>query len=142
MTIVGFNFTKINVERKALPKGKINIKNNVGIKKVEEADLSLGKNKQSGLKFTFDFTASYEPKVGSINLGGEVLYLLEEKKVKEIVKTWKKDKKAPKDLTATVLNTVLQKCNIQALVLARDINLPPPIPLPKVNVADTKSYIG
>jgi len=142
MTIVGFNFTKINVERKGLAKGKINIKNNVGIKSVEEADLSLGKSKQSGLRFVFEFTSKYEPDVGEIMITGDVLYLEDEKKVKSVLKDWKKDKKIPKELTATILNTVLQKCNIQALMLARDINLPPPIPLPKVNVADTKEYIG
>ena len=142
MTIVGFNFTRIHVERNKVAKGKINIKNNVAIKKVEEADLSLGKNKQSGLRFTFEFVSLYDPKVGEISLVGEVLYLMDDKQVKEVVKGWKKDKKIPKELTAAVLNTVLQKCNIQALMLSRDINLPPPIPLPKVNVADTKSYIG
>ena len=142
MTIVGFNFTKINVERKKLAKGKINIKNNVGIKNVEEADLSLGKSKQSGLRFVFEFTSSYEPNVGEITLTGEVLYLAEEKAVKEVLKGWKKNKKIPKDFTAAVLNTVLQKCNIQALMLSKDINLPPPIPLPKVDVANTKEYIG
>lgn len=142
MTIVGFNFTKIHVERKKMVKGKINIKNNVSIKKVEEADLSLGKNKQSGLRFIFEFTSNYEPKVGEIILGGEVLYLMDEKHVKDVLKGWKKNKKVPKELTAGILNTVLQKCNIQALVLSRDINLPPPIPLPKVNVANNKSYIG
>lgn len=142
MTIVGFNFTKIHVERKKPAKGKINIKNNISIKKVEEADLSLGKSKQSGLKFIFEFVSLYDPKIGDITLAGEVLYLMPEKQVKEVLKGWKKDKKVPKDLTAAVLNTVLQKCNIQALMLARDINLPPPIPLPKVNMAETKSYIG
>ena len=142
MTIVGFNFTKIYVERMGSPKGKINIKNNVGIKNVEEADLSLGKSKQSGLRFVFEFTSNYEPKIGEITLTGEVLYLADDKTVKEVLKGWKKDKKVQKDITAAVLNTVLQKSNIQALMLARDINLPPPIPLPKVNVADTKEYIG
>ncbi len=142
MTIVGFNFTKINAEKSGLPKGKINIKNNVGIKNVEEADLSLGKSKQTGLRFVFEFTSSYEPKIGEITLTGEVLYLADEKTVKEILKEWKKDKKVQKDITAAVLNTVLQKSNIQALMLAQDINLPPPIPLPKVSVANTKEYIG
>jgi len=33
-----------------------------------------------------------------------------------------------------ILNIILTRCNIQALILARDINLPSPIPLPKVKV--------
>jgi hypothetical protein len=31
-----------------------------------------------------------------------------------------------------ILNSILTKCNIQALILSQDVNLPSPIPLPKV----------
>lgn len=130
--IVGFNFTKMSAERKEGVKGKININNNVSIKNVEERDLALGKEKQNALNFTFEFTSKYEPKLGEIMLGGEVIFMADPKKAKEILDGWKKDKKVPKDVMTSILNTVLAKCNIQALIISRDINLPPPIPLPKV----------
>ncbi len=132
MVIVGFNFTKINVERKSNPVVNININNNVVIKNVEEMDISLGKVKQECAKVTYEFTSKYEPNVGSILLEGEVMFMDEPKKVKDIVAGWKKDKKLPKEVTAAVMNNILMKCNIQALILSQDINLPPPIPLPKV----------
>jgi len=54
-----------------------------------------------------------------------------------------KDKKLPKEIMAGLLNTKLTKCNIQALILSQEINLPAPIPLPKVQVAaPDKNYIG
>ncbi len=132
MAIVGFSFDKMSVERKGAVKGKVNIKNNVSIKSVEKTDLSLGSAKQDGLRFTFEFVASYEPKIGEILLGGEVLDLQPEKKVEEVVKSWKKDKKVDGALMTQVLNTVLSRCNVQALILSKDMNLPPHIPLPKV----------
>ena len=61
---------------------------------------------------------------------GEVLALVEN--VEEIIKNWKKDKKLPKEIMTSVMNSVLNKCNIQALILSQTVNLPPPIPLPKV----------
>ena len=66
------------------------------------------------------------------------------KKTKEILASWKKDKKVPKELMAGLLNTILTKCNIQALILSQEINLPAPIPLPKVQIAQQseKNYIG
>jgi len=134
MAIVSFNFNKISVERKNLPRGKINIKNNVSIKDVQKADLSLGKAKQAGLRFIFEYVSKYEPNMGEIKLEGDVLDLGEEKKVKEILDGWKKNKKLPSDLTAVVINNVLNKCNIQALVLSKEVNLPPPINLPRVGV--------
>jgi len=132
MTVVGFNFTKLEAEKKELIKGKININNNVAINKVEEKDLSLGNQKQKVLKFTFEFIAKYEPDIGQIKFIGDVLFMDETKKVKEILDGWKKDKKLPKEVMPQILNTVMNKCNIQALVLSEQINLPPPIPLPKL----------
>ncbi len=143
MKSVGFNFNKINVEKKNIGKGKVNISNNVAIKNIEQKDISLGKSKQDALKFTFEFTSKYEPGLGSILLGGDVLYLTDSQKSKEILDGWKKDKKVPKDIMAGILNTVLAKCNIQALILSQEVNLPPPIPLPKVKVGGKdKDYIG
>ncbi len=141
--IVGFGFTKLSAERNEAAKGKIDINNNVTIKNVEEADISLGKNNQSVIKFLFEFTSKYEPNVGNILFEGELLYMDDAKKTKEILASWKKDKKVPKELMAGLLNTILTKCNIQALILSQEINLPAPIPLPKVQIAQQeKSYIG
>lgn len=141
--IVGFGFTKLSAERKEAAKGKIDINNNVTIKSVEEADISLGKNNQSVIKFLFEFTSKYEPNVGSILFEGELLYMDDAKKAKEIIAGWKKDKKVPKELMAGLLNTILTKCNVQALILSQEINLPAPIPLPKVQIqAPEKGYIG
>ena len=138
MVVVGFNFTKINVEKKDNIKGKVNIANNVSIKSIEKADLSLGKAKQDGVKFIFEFTTDYEPDIANILLVGDVLFIDDEKKVKNILDEWKKTKKAPEDVMNQVLNTILSKCNVQALILSRDVNLPPPIPLPKVEVDSKK----
>ena len=143
--IVGFGFTKLSAEKKEKPKGKIDINNNVSIKDIVEDSFSFGKDKQNIIKFIFEFTSAYEPSVGSILFEGELLYLEEPKKIKEIMSSWKKDKKIEKELMAVLLNTILSKCNVQALILSQDVNLPPPIPLPKVQMAqqqEDKNYIG
>jgi len=143
MVVVGFNFNKITVERKeGSVSGKINISNNVSIKSVEHKDLSLGKTKQEGLKFTFEFTSRYDPNVGQITLAGEVLYLEEKKKIDEITAKWKKDKKIDQDIMTPVLNMALTRCNIEALILSQSMNLPPPIPLPKIQPTQARDYIG
>ena len=139
MTIVSFNFTKIEAEKKTAAKGKINIKNNITIEKVEEKDMSLGNQKHKVLSFTFEFTSKYEDNFGHIRLIGNVLYMEDAKKVKEVLADWKKDKKLPKDITAKILNVVLNKSNVQALILSEQVNLPPPIPLPKVQIGPQKA---
>lgn len=131
MTVVGFNFTKIKVEKNKGLSGKININSNVSIKNVEETKIELGKA-QKALKLFFEFSSKYEPKIGEIVLEGEMTLLEQDKKADEVLATWKKDKQLPKEVMASVLNTALTKCNIQALILSQHVNLPPPIQLPKV----------
>ena len=80
MTIVGFNFTKLNTEKHGGIQGRIKVANNVNIKEVDETDLNLGSSQQKGLRFQFQFTSKYEPDIGSITIEGNVLYIEEEKK--------------------------------------------------------------
>ena len=76
--------------------------------------------------------SKYEPKVAEMKFEGEVLYIANKKQAEEIMKGWKKDKSIPKEMMAPILNTALTKCNIQALFLSQQVNLPPPVPLPKL----------
>lgn len=138
ITIVGINFTNITVEKKQLAKGKINISNNVSIKDVQETNFSLGESKQSGIKFVFEFTSKYEPDFGKIFLGGDVLFVSDDKEVKKILEKWKKEKKIEQEIMSPVLNSILNKCNVEALILSQTMNLPSPIPLPKVGQQKSK----
>ncbi len=130
--IIGFNFRKIHIEKKNPVTGKVDINNNVGIKDVQESDLALGRQKQKGLSFSFEFTSKFEPDIGELAFTGEVIYLGDSKTNDEIISAWQKRKTLPKDIMAEVIDTVLHRCNIEALILSRDLNLPPPVPLPKV----------
>jgi len=132
MSIVGSSFTKIDVERKKALKGKVNINNNVSIVNVAEEDLALGKSSEKGLKFSFDFICNYEPEIGHIKLSGEILIIEKEETTKAIMKSWKEKKQVPKEFMTNILNAVLTKCNVEALILSQTMNLPPPIPMPKV----------
>ena len=132
MAIVGLNFTKILIEKTQPVKGKVNINNNVGIKEVKKTNFSLGASNQNGLRFIFEFTSKYEPSLGSIFISGEVIFVGDEKDVESIFSEWEKSKTIPKPVLGNVLNTILNKCNVQALILSQTMNLPSPIPLPKV----------
>lgn len=134
MPVVGLQFDKIVVEKHSPVKGKVTVNNNVAIQDVEQADVSIGASKQSALKFRFEFTANYEPKIATMVLNGTLTFFETPEKASSIVKSWKKDKNVPKEVMTSVLNTILARSNVEAMVLSREVNLPPPIPLPKVNV--------
>ncbi len=133
MPIIGFSFKKISVERKEKITGKINIENNVAIVDAVQQDLSLGSSKQKGIRFSFDFSVKYEPKMADILMTGDIMYIGDEKKISEVTDEWKKNKKVPPDVSAEILNAALTRCNIQALILSRDMGLPAPIPLPRIS---------
>ena len=135
MTVIGFSFTKMNVEKFTPVKGKISINNNVGVTSVEETKLDINTDKKP-LKLVFEFTSTYDPGVAKILLTGEVIYLAPKDKAEEALKNWKKNKKLDKDIMANVLNNVLAKCNVEALILSKDMNLPPPMPMPKVGIKE------
>ena len=134
MAIVGFTFTKILAERKETANEKISINNNVSVLNVEESKLPVGSQTQDALKISFMFTTQYDPGLGSIELHGNLISLGDAKELKEVLSDWNKNKKLSADMMKTVLTTVLSKCNIQALIMSRDVQLPPPVPLPRVNV--------
>ena len=87
MTVVGFNFNKIVVEKNKALQGKVSINNNIVIKEVESKDLQLGTEKQSGLRVTFDYGVNYasdlKDVLAHIDLVGEVLILEDAVKVKK-----------------------------------------------------------
>jgi hypothetical protein len=134
MTVVGLQLNRIVVEKLKPVSGKMSVNNNVAVKDVEKTELTFGAAKQNALNFTFEFTAAYEPKIASITLQGNVTYFEKPDRIEELHKGWKKDKKIPPEVMTPILNSILTKCNVEALLLSREINLPPPIPLPKVKI--------
>jgi acid phosphatase class B len=131
MPIVKVNLHKVNAERSLEVKAEqISIKNNVSLKSVDNLDFD--KDGKKGLKFGFEFDCNYEPKLGKIEVGGQIIYVEEAKLVDEIKESWDKDKRIPTAVMEQVINAALHKGNIQAIKTAEDVNLPSPLPLPKV----------
>jgi len=133
MAILNFNFTKIHVEKQANISKEIKIQSNMHLIDVTSSKVSAG-SKQQAFVISFAFDVLYEPKIGKTNLEGNLLYLADEKEAKEIEKVWADKKVLPKDVTIQVFNRILHNCNVEALILSRDINLPSPVQLPKVRV--------
>ena len=134
MPILGINFTKIQAERKTPIQGKININNNIAINDVKKHELKL--QGQDSLKVEFEFTAKFEPNIGDIIITGDTIIVNQPKKIEEILAQFKKDKRLPADILAQVMNNLLTKCNIEALIIGREVGLPPTLNMPKVKTEE------
>lgn len=143
MPMIGFNFEKVVAEKVSPIKGGIQVKNDVSIKNVELQELIIGKKKEDVLKFTFEFSSTYNPNIGLIFIKGHILFTEEPNEVKKIIADWKKKKIIPKDLMTFLLNAVLMRCNIKAFVLAQEVNLPPHLRLPTIKPqSNVNDYVG
>ncbi len=149
MTIIGMNFNKISAEKNKPFSGQVSISNNVNVSDVGETKIGIGSDKKNdGLKFSFSFTVNYkndkESNLATMVIEGDILSLEDEKTVKDVVKSWQDKRSIPKDILLPVLNTALNKCNIKALILSQDMNLPSPVPLPKATItpAATQAAAG
>ena len=133
MSVIGFNFTKIGAQILSKQKGKIQINNNINVREVESQEFSAEKTRKA-VRVAFRYDGLYEPKVAHIQLDGDIILLLPAKEADELIKGWD-EKKVPTKTLTEAMNVVLEKCNIQAIMIARDMNLPSPVPLPKVNMS-------
>lgn len=137
MTIVKINLHKVSAERNLEGKGgQVNIKNNVSLKDIK--DIPFAVEGKKGLKFNFAFNCKYEPDMGGIDVEGEVIYVGEKGKVEQIKKDWDKNKKVPLEVMEQIINASLHKGNIEAIKVSESVNLPSPLPMPKVNPVEEK----
>lgn len=65
---------------------------------------------------------------------GETLYLIPAEMAPTVEANFKEKKSLPESITRHVMTTIFNKGQMQAIVLARDLNLPSPVPLPKLQL--------
>ncbi|MFC1690654.1 hypothetical protein ACFL0W_00610 [Nanoarchaeota archaeon] len=133
MAILGVNITKITAEKKTPSRGNIKINNNVIITDASKAKLSFGNTKDEGIKYDFTYKSIYEPKIGEIEIKGNILALEKPEDAKKILDHWKKNKNINKADSLPLLNAILVRCNIQSLIMSDKLGLPPPVPMPKIS---------
>jgi hypothetical protein len=133
MTIVGFIFNTLEAKRADAFNARVPIQNNVNISDIQTAGFNIGSSKEQGLKISFDYSSIYGQEANAcIKLAGHLLYMASSEDAKKVVDEWQKTKRLPKILTAGIVEHILQKCTIQALVVSKEMSLPAPISLPKV----------
>lgn len=86
----------------------------------------------------FEFDVKYPGEIGNIDLKGNLWYYHPELD-KQVTDT-KKELELGGDVVREVSNAVLQNCLVEAIGVARRINLPSPIKLPQVKSAEPLKY--
>jgi hypothetical protein len=132
MRIIGFNFTKISIEKLKEPselKEQLKINTQIDVPELTEVKSHLLKTKEEIIGAKFTYGVNYNPGFAKIELEGRILVAVEPKVAKEIFKQWKK-KKMPEDFRLFLFNVVLKKSSLKALYLEEELNLPLHMPMP------------
>ena len=137
MAIIGFSLTKILLERKENPIRKLEVKSKLQIPSMEKQDIRLVEGRDT-LRFNFEYDIEYCPELANISFKGYVLFASDPKQTDEIMKEWKKNKTINKEIQTQVYNFIFTKCNIKALQLEEEFNLPPHLQLPQIKIEDIK----
>lgn len=83
------------------------------------------------MRVDFQFTTNYGA-MGVVKIEGSLW--LQEQGAKEAVAKWGETRNLPQELAQQVHSAILNACLPQAVGLAKDVRLPPPIPLPQVQI--------
>lgn len=121
-------------QEKPTPTG-IHISTNVNIIGLER--------KEDKLMAPFVVTIVYNPPLAQISIKGQALILAESGELEKIYDDYKKQLPPPQLLLQAITNTTL----VEATVISRSLNIPPPIPMPSLQPPQKEdrerpSYVG
>ena len=91
----------------------------------------INKKSDNQVNIEFQYTASYGA-VGVIKIEGVLLY--ENSDANEIAQEWMAKRKTPDQTASRIHTAVMHSCVPEAVGIAKDLGLPPPIPLPQVRL--------
>lgn len=83
-------------------------------------------DKEANIEFRFVTSYGY---VGNITICGKLIYLGD---AYDLEHRWKSTSNMPNEIASEIHTAIMQACIPEAVIIAKEINLPPPIPLPKV----------
>lgn len=89
---------------------------------------------QNQASVDFRFTANYraaEAVIGLIQIEGNLTW---EGDAKALAKGWSSSGQMPPEAATEIHSVIMSNCIPEAVILARDLRLPPPIPIPAVNI--------
>ncbi len=130
MTIRSFDFT--NLDGRRLTKvgagwANIRVDHNSTVTLITETGANAA-------QLDFRFTASYraaEAVIGLIQIEGQIAW---EGDAKALVRGWSSGGQMPQEVANEIHTVIMTNCIPETVILARELRLPPPIPIPQVQV--------
>lgn len=134
MTVKNLEFTSFEAKRftkRGEKLVKVRIDTNSSITSISEIN-----DKEAEVEFRYMISYGGE---GMIKIEGRVLFVGD---ASALAKEWGEKRNMPPDMASEVHTAIIQACIPEAVILARDLGLRLPIPLPNVNIKEKKDKRG
>jgi hypothetical protein len=129
MPVIGLSLSVIEAKKESgAMKQEIKVNSTPMITNVKEVNVPTLTKK--ALSIDFEFLTRYEPGFATISLKGALMYLAD--KNKAILDEFQKNKRLPEKESMEILNYLFRHCLLKASNLAEELQLPPPMPMPKI----------
>jgi len=124
MLRVNVAITSITAERfwdmrKSIPPIQINTNINV---------VGMEKKQDESLEVPFVLSIGFNPSIAQMNLKGNAYVTGEKNEIEKALKDYEQKKPPPQIIIQSVSNVVF----IEAVLISRILNIPPPVPLPQI----------
>jgi hypothetical protein len=96
--------------------------------------VGINKKDEDMLEVPFVFTINYNPGVAQISLKGKSHVKGSKDELEQILKAHKEKKPPPPIVLQFISNVVF----LESVLICRSLNIPPPIPLPKISATQKK----
>jgi len=131
MRVMGFNFTKLLAEKLEGNRNQLKINAEIDIFEIKSLKTDIFKAKEDLIEVKFKYNVEYNPKIAKIEFEGLIVFSLDQKLAKQVLKEWKK-KKMPDNFRLILFNVILRKSTLKALELEDQLNIPLHISLPSL----------
>ncbi|MEM5798355.1 MAG: hypothetical protein QW703_00565 [Candidatus Aenigmatarchaeota archaeon] len=138
MPVIGLTIKSMSATRYGTATGEIKINSTPKVNDVKE--VTVGTLNRKALSFEFEFVTKYEPDMAEMKIEGELLYLAD--KNEPILKQWKSKKTIPEKVSVEILNHLFRRCLLKMANFADDLQLPPPIQIPRVTIKKQQTPEG
>lgn len=105
----------------------VRIDNNSSVTRITEIN-----NREADVEFRY--TATYGG-AGIITIEGAMVF---EGNATELASMWVQENNIPSEAASAIHTAIMRVCVPEAVIVSRDLKLPPPLPLPKINITDPK----
>mgnify|MGYP001605327666 CR=1 FL=1 len=132
MRLIGFKFTKISIERlnSSVPIENLKVNTEIDVPEIKKINLDAVEIKGETIELRFLYKIKYEPDFAKVDLGGQIIFSVDSKTAKEILKEWK-NKKMPEEFRLLLFNIILKRSTLKALQLEEELGLPLHMPMPR-----------